>query len=150
MKKVSFQVAVLFIIWLSACKKSQLINPALIGNWNWVYSSTGAQFTTNQNSGIQKSALFKSNGELIITHNDSTSSPLLSGWQPVVLLAGGPEKDTTSFQTSIQKAGCVDIKFPVIITGSGNSYQYSLSNDTLYIGTYECLAPFTSAFVRIN
>lgn len=150
MKFNCVRLGVLVILLMCACKKNQLANPQITGNWNWISSGLGTQLTTSQNSGIQKSVAFKANGELIITHNDSTNSPLLPGFEPVVLLAGGAIKDTTTFLTRMEGAGCVNFQFPELVTGTGNGYQYSVSNDTLYISSPPCLAPFQSVFVKVN
>jgi hypothetical protein len=150
MKLHCFRLGAFVILLICACKKTQSINPQIIGNWNWVYTGFGTSMNNNQNSGIQKSVVFKSNGTIIITHNDSTSSPLLPAFDSTVLLTGGPVKDTTTFQTGMQNAGCINVAIPVLSIGTGFSYQYKVSNDSLYISTSECLAPNQSVFIKVN
>jgi hypothetical protein len=145
--------AMLVFLIASSCKKtaSPAIDPQLTGKWVWVSEGfVGNDPVESQSSGVQKTVTFKSDGILIVTHNDSTSiGDVLPVPYPPVLLAGS-RSDTSTYQIISENTGCVNIKFPALLVKGEYGYQYTVSNDTLQITPGPCLAPFATTYVKTN
>jgi hypothetical protein len=136
----------------TSCKKavSPVIDAQLIGKWAWVSSGFGNDILVGQSSGVQKTLLFKNDGTMIITHNDSTGNyDVLPVEAPTVLLTKSISA-TATYQVISENAGCVNIKFPTLVIEGQYGYQYEIFGDTLQITPGHCLAPYATNFVKIN
>ncbi len=153
MKHPSLALAATFLLLIAcSCKKatSPGIDPQLTGKWAWVSSGFGNNILVNQSSGVQKILLFKSDGTVIITHNDSTgNNNILPVVESPKLLAGSIS-DTSTYQIIAESAGCVNIKFPTLVIKGQYGYEYAVSNDTLQIKPGICLAPYATTYVKTN
>jgi hypothetical protein len=134
---------------LGSCKKTA-IDARIIGKWSWVSSGYGNSILVGQSSGVQKTLLFKNDGTVTITHNDSTgNNVVLPVAAPIVLLTKSIS-ETVTYQTISVSAGCVNIKFPTLVINGQYGYQYGISGDTLSITPGACLAPYATNFVETN
>jgi hypothetical protein len=126
-------------------------NSAILGTWNWTYSTEGNTIVASASSGVKKSLVFTKGGILFVSHNDSTGIYDYLEVYPQVKLYSNPVMDTDTYQFSKQGDICSFEKFNALSTnGRGilDIYQYALSEDSFKIYPAPCLAPIISTFAR--
>ena len=143
------------IMCLVSCKKSSpvITDPYLTGKWIWLQSSSTSNPDTilnGLNTGIYKMLSFQADGRLTILHNDSTGQYgelqvyFISTLLPQIVV------DSNNYHIEYPKGFCSFGQSPYLDVGNSQSYQYKVSNDTLYISNPPCLAPESSVYIKVQ
>lgn len=140
------------LLAISACQKKRMCctmpdYQTIVGKWKWAFSITPTMSQVAPGLGVEKTLEFDSQGNLTVVHNDVIqNNAFLDVWNQPSLLAT-PKTDNGPYTLGTQKAGCVNYSYPSV-QALGVTYPYSISHDSLYIGSDPCLAPFTTIYIR--